>query len=236
MRCSESTAALDAALAKAQQQLKPAVKTARGHGYDYAALEEVTESAVEALSANGISFSQGIEETEDGKLRCVTRLSKDGEWIITYCPLRVATKGRNNEMQELGSAYTYGRRYALQALVGIAPITRKDFEKRKAREEHSWGQDDDGASSGPAQHSVPVKYSKKNNAQAKKDPSPKGGDYERTISQLEGKGVSIHLLDSWMHENKNVSLERFVEDYPEKAQAVISWATNDKNIEQFQEK
>ncbi len=145
---SDNTAALDAALAKAQSDLKPAVKTARGHGYSYAALEEVMEAAIEALSNNGISFIQGIEELEDGKVRCVTRLAKDGEWVTTYCPLRVASNGRNNEMQELGSAYTYGRRYALQAAVGIAPITERDFEERKAKTP-PWGNDDDGSSEAP---------------------------------------------------------------------------------------
>ena len=61
---SDNTAALDAALAKAQSDLKPAVKTARGHGYNYAALEEVMEAAIEALSNNGVSFNQGIEELD----------------------------------------------------------------------------------------------------------------------------------------------------------------------------
>jgi len=214
MKCSDTTAKLDAALAKAQQQLKPAVKTARGHGYDYAALEEVTESAVEALSANGISFSQGIEETDDGKLRCVTRLSKDGEWIMTYCPLRVATKGRNNEMQELGSAYTYGRRYALQALVGIAPITKKDFDKRQAREEQSWGQDDDGASSGPR----PEQKSKKANT-----PSPSFANMESIKKDLVKLGVEFDLVNDFTMMKEGKGIAEIARSQPERIPMMIQY-------------
>jgi len=222
MKCSDSTAKLDAALAKAQQQLKPAVKTARGHGYDYAALEEVTESAVEALSANGISFSQGIEETEEGKIRCVTRLSKDGEWIITYCPLRIATKGRNNEMQELGSAYTYGRRYALQALVGIAPITKKDFEARKAREEQSWGQDDDGASSGP-----------KPGQKARKASAPSFANLDSIKKDLVKLGVEFDLVNDFTMMKEGKSIAEIARSQPERIPMMIQYIKdNPKNFQQ----
>ena len=234
MKCSDNTAKLDAALAKAQQQLKPAVKSARGHGYDYAALEEVTESAVEALSANGISFSQGIEETEEGKLRCVTRLSKDGEWIITYCPLRVATKGRNNEMQELGSAYTYGRRYALQALVGIAPITKKDFEKRQAREELSWGKDDDGASAGPkpseAKKAAPV------SAPATPNPepaSPAFAQMDKVKKKLQTIGADFDLVNDWVQVNAGgKSISSLAKSEPERIAPMLQYVKN--NIDKFQ--
>ena len=231
MKCSDSTAKLDAALAKAQQQLKPAVKSARGHGYDYAALEEVTESAVEALSANGISFSQGIEETEEGKLRCVTRLSKDGEWIITYCPLRVATKGRNNEMQELGSAYTYGRRYALQALVGIAPITKKDFEKRQAREEQSWGRDDDGASAGPRPgktvEAAPIPPSTVSST-----PSPAFAELETIKKDLKKLGADFDLVNDFViMQAGHKSIKEIAESEPGRIPALITHVS--KNIKNF---
>lgn len=221
MKFSDNTAALDAALAKAQSDLKPAVKTARGHGYNYAALEEVMEAAIEALSNNGVSFNQGIEELEDGKMRCITRLAKDGEWIITYCPLRVASKGRNNEMQELGSAFTYARRYALQGIVGIAPITEQDFNKRKAIEAQSWGSDDDGASSGP-----------KPGVAAPRAKPPQFSALETIKSDLKKLGADLELVQDFVLLQKKVTLSQLAEKEPGSIATLVSHIRD--NIKNFQ--
>lgn len=220
---SDNTAALDAALAKAQSDLKPAVKTARGHGYNYAALEEVMEAAIEALSNNGVSFNQGIEELEGGKMRCITRLAKEGEWIITYCPLRVASKGRNNEMQELGSAFTYARRYALQGIVGIAPITEDDFNKRKAVESKSWGADDDGASSGPS-----------NSVSRKKPPAPQFSALQTIKSDLGKLGADLDLVQDFVLLEKKVTLSQLAEREPGSIATLVSHIRD--NIKNFQSK
>lgn len=234
MKFSDNTAALDAALAKAQSDLKPAVKTARGHGYNYAALEEVMEAAIEALSNNGVSFNQGIEELEDGKMRCITRLAKDGEWIITYCPLRVASKGRNNEMQELGSAFTYGRRYALQGIVGIAPITEQDFNKRKALEAQSWGKDDDGASAGPkpseAKRAAPVSAPAAPNQGTA---SPAFAQMDKVKKKLQTIGADFDLVNDWVQVNAGgKSISSLAKSEPERIAPMLEYVKN--NIDKFQ--
>ncbi len=228
---SDTTAALDTALAKAQSDLKPAVKTARGHGYNYAALEEVMEAAIEALSNNGVSFNQGIEEMEEGKMRCITRLAKDGEWIITYCPLRVASKGRNNEMQELGSAFTYARRYALQGIVGIAPITEQDFNKRKALEAQSWGADDDGASSGPK----PAAQAKKPKPQAKAQTSngaPAFAELETIKRDIKKLGADFDLVNDFVvTQAGHKTIKELAESEPGRIPGLITHVS--KNIKNF---
>ena len=85
MKWSESTKALDAALAKAQAEIQPVIKNAIGGGWSYAGLEAVMEKAQAALSANGITINQGGDIVGE-KWVMVTRLAHAGEWLITYFP------------------------------------------------------------------------------------------------------------------------------------------------------
>ena len=144
MITSDTTAALDEAMAVALSQIAPAVKTARGHNYSYAALDEVIDSAMTALTSNGIALSQGIEWQEN-RMVIVTRIAFKGEWMKIYFPM-VADEGkRMNGMQALGSASTYARRYAIQCALGIAPIT-----ENKAASLNLSARDDDGVRAGVA--------------------------------------------------------------------------------------
>ena len=69
----------------------------------------------EALDKNGLAIWQSITEEGD---RLITRLyHTSGQWMEGYTPLIIA----KNDMQGLGSAYTYARRYGLMAMMGIAP-------------------------------------------------------------------------------------------------------------------
>tara|TARA_Y100000589_G_scaffold276296_2_gene270771 strand:- start:252 stop:872 length:621 start_codon:yes stop_codon:yes gene_type:complete len=142
MRWSDTTAKLDAALAEAQKQLQPAVKKARGHGYSYAGLDEVMDSAMKCLTSAGCSLSQGVDWV-NGDMVMVTRIACSGEYLLTYFPMTAEGGKRLNAMQAMGSASTYGRRYAIQCALGIAPIT----EQQAAELQVSF-RDDDGASSG----------------------------------------------------------------------------------------
>ena len=141
MRWSDTTAKLDAALAEAQKQIQPAVKKARGHGYSYAGLDEVMDSAMKCLTSAGCSLSQGIDWL-NGEMVMVTRIACSGEYLLTYFPMTAEGGKRLNAMQAMGSASTYGRRYAIQCALGIAPIT----EQQAAELQVSF-RDDDGASS-----------------------------------------------------------------------------------------
>lgn len=127
MNQSEGIGKLAAALAKAQGKFKAPKKERTvdtgSYTYKYADLSDVLEAIVPALSENELALMQTTEvevaQGEDGKaiqkLRLVTTLAhSSGEWVRGYYPLRWSEKP-----QEMGSAITYARRYAAQAIVGI---------------------------------------------------------------------------------------------------------------------
>lgn len=108
-----------AALAAAQMQMGKALKSAANPHFKskYADLAEVMDACLPALNANGIAVMQPLREV-DGKLCVVTVLAHaSGETMECPVPLLV----QKNDMQGLGSAITYGRRYGLMSMAGIAP-------------------------------------------------------------------------------------------------------------------
>lgn len=109
---------LAVALAKAQAQLKPAAKDAVNPHFKshYATLQSVWDAARPALTANGLSVAQTFAETDGNRMSIVTTLlHTSGQWMrgtLTMIPQR-------SDPQGIGSAITYGRRYALAAILGI---------------------------------------------------------------------------------------------------------------------
>ena len=116
---SESVKEIAAALAKAQTEFQPilrtkevTVKTDRGsYSFRYAPFEEIVEAVRGPLANNGIAFSQAVE---DERL-VTTLLHSSGEWLCDAMPLPAAATN-----QAYGSSLTYRRRYALASLLGLA--------------------------------------------------------------------------------------------------------------------
>ena len=115
---SESTAAIAAALAKAQGQIRPAVMD-RDNPYfknRYATLTALWDAARAALAANGLAVAQTTDVDANGNVALITTLMHaSGEWIGGVYPVRAA----DNKPQSLGSAITYARRYAFAAILGL---------------------------------------------------------------------------------------------------------------------
>ena len=111
--------ALAAALVKAQGQIEGAKKGSVNPGFrsKYADLGAVWDACREALQANGLSVVQTVGLVEGQWALSTTLLHESGEQINGYVPL-LNTKG---DMQGLGSAITYARRYGLAAIVGVCP-------------------------------------------------------------------------------------------------------------------
>jgi hypothetical protein len=114
---SPTTEKLDAALAKAQGQIKAALKDANNPFFKskYADLSSVWAACQGPLTENGISISQWPCHSEDGRLHIVTRLAHAGEWMRANFSVPV----KDQTAQGFGSAVTYARRYALAAAVGV---------------------------------------------------------------------------------------------------------------------
>jgi hypothetical protein len=130
-RCSESIGTIAAALAKAQAELtnpeKSLVATIRSpfhregdRSFRYAPLSSGLDIVRKGLGRHQIATIQTTAIDKDaGLLRLTTVLAhSSGEWISSewpVCPIADIASA-----QRMGAALTYGRRYALFTLVGIA--------------------------------------------------------------------------------------------------------------------
>jgi len=129
---------LATALAKAQAQIKGALKDSMNPHFRnrYADLESVWDACREALTSNGLSVVQGAHYVDGQWVLTTQLLHTSGDLMESHVPL-LNSKG---DMQGLGSAMTYARRYGLAAMVGVVQT------------------DDDGnaASNGPSEPAAPV--------------------------------------------------------------------------------
>ena len=82
----------------------------------YADLHAVIKSSFPHLSKHGLSVSQGNEMIMGAVCVTTTLMHSSGQWIRSKVKLPLAKK----DAQGVGSAITYGRRYGLSAIVGIA--------------------------------------------------------------------------------------------------------------------
>lgn len=119
VRHSETIAELADALSKAQGEMDGAKKDAVNPHFrsKYADLESVWDACREPLSKHGLSVLQPVSGS--GKQVCVTTMltHKSGQWIASDLYLTAV----QDNPQAVGSAITYGRRYGLSSMVGIAP-------------------------------------------------------------------------------------------------------------------
>lgn len=145
MKKSESTVELAKALAKFQGEIKDPSKSGKANYGKYVTLDELLESIRPVLSQNGLSFLQF--PGGDGQVITITTmlLHTSGEWIESE---PFSLKPQKVDPQGAGSAVTYGRRYSLSAILGVA-----------------WDADDDGQA---ASHTVVQKTEAK--AEQKKEP------------------------------------------------------------------
>ena len=146
MNQSESIAKLSAALVKAQAQMSAAVKDSANPYFksSYADLNSVINAIKEPFEKNGLAYTQ-FPINDDKGVGVVTRLiHESGEWLECgyTLPLGFAKKDGVLEPrldpQSAGSAITYARRYALQAMAGI-PAVDDDAEMAMGRNKKAIG-------------------------------------------------------------------------------------------------
>ena len=110
---------LTKALANAHKNFKPVLKDANNPFFKskYADLAGVIEATADALSDQGLAVIQSPGKIYNGHILLTTLLSHvSGEWIKDELELPIA----KFDAQGTGSAITYARRYAYQAIVGVA--------------------------------------------------------------------------------------------------------------------
>lgn len=138
---SEALGKLFTALSKAQAEMKPAVLDMVNPHYKskYASLTSCQDAYRGPLSKHGLSIVQQVFSIGNAYYcRSMLGHSESGEWIANTFRLLI----NRQDMQGLGSAITYARRYGANSLVGVVDT-----------------EDDDGNASLPEKkpHSPPAK-------------------------------------------------------------------------------
>jgi hypothetical protein len=117
---SEQIGELAKALAVAQGKITGALKDSSNPFFKsrYADLASVWDACRGPLSENGLAVVQLTEADDSGVYVTTTLAHSSGQWIRS----RLRLQPKDATPQGMGSAITYGRRYALAAIVGVAQV------------------------------------------------------------------------------------------------------------------
>ena len=107
------------ALVKAQAAMNHAAKDAKNPHFksSYSSLASVIDAVRPALSSNGLAFVQKLHSADGGVAVETVLIHESGQEMSCGTLFVPATK---QDAQGFGSAISYGKRYGLQAALGIA--------------------------------------------------------------------------------------------------------------------
>lgn len=120
----EARVAFDAAIAAAKAEIKPIVRTEKGHNGKYADLAAIAHAVDEILSNHGLNYRHRAAQVQNGiTITCI--LSHElGHREETTLTAGADTSGNKNSIQAIGSTQTYLMRYTLLMALGLS--TAKD--------------------------------------------------------------------------------------------------------------
>lgn len=148
-------------LLKVQKSLKPLLKTKQAYGYKHVELAQVIEEVQGALNAEGIFVTQPPMVASKPNAACVHTMLVDvdtGEYMESVVEVPFAGAKGTNDAQAYGGAITYGRRYALMSMMGVA---MEDDDGVSTSEPNSPGKAVRGpASKGPVVESAKITHLK----------------------------------------------------------------------------
>lgn len=175
VRTSETTAGLMEALATAQGNFGAAIKGNVNPAFrsKYADLSAVIDATLEHLNKAGVVVMQhpsldykGEGESREAFVTVTTRLQLKGEWLESDIAIPAVQRDRF-DAQSVGSAITYGCRYALQS---ILVVPRED--------------DDANAATGRGTHEAAKAVGEAKVAELKKKTAQQGSNGHAEPSQL----------------------------------------------------
>lgn len=151
-----------------------------GYGYDYADLTDVAEKVLPLLAVHGLSWYSGLDTDDQGSIVLRWELMHEsGTGRNGTLPIG----GRGTPWQQLGSAITYARRYALTAATGVAP-----------------GGDDDDAQATAGSNAQPARPQQQAPVAAAPERLPEGlydlatlVDYDTTVATYQKARAAGHL-------------------------------------------
>jgi len=123
MTHSDTIGHLSLALAKAQGAMKSIGKDKAGYGYKYMTLGALIDNIKEPMSSEGLAFIQSHYLIKGSNPSVVTETMithESGEWIKSSLEIPITAMKGLSPAQTVGVVSTYGRRYMLQAMVGVA--------------------------------------------------------------------------------------------------------------------
>jgi len=114
------------ALCKFQAKLPTVEKKRQSYQFKYADLTDIWDAIRKPLTDNGLSVIQLIDTDDSGNTYVITKLCHvSGECIESRTMVAFTAK----KPQELGALFTYNRRYALSAMLGI--VSDEDVDSPK---------------------------------------------------------------------------------------------------------
>ncbi|WP_052951408.1 ERF family protein [Devosia soli] len=120
----EAQRAFDKAIAAAKAEIKPVVRTEKGHNGKYADLAAIADAVDPILSRHGLNYRHRTAQA-NGAITITCILSHElGHREETSITAGADTSGNKNSIQALGSTQTYLMRYTLVAALGLS--TTKD--------------------------------------------------------------------------------------------------------------
>ena len=121
---SDDITALAKALPKAQAAFGKVGKDAANPHFNsrYASLVEITDATLPALNAAGITVLQPVAVGETGVEVTTILMHESGQWLRATHTVPISRR----DAQGVGSALTYARRQALQALLTVAAAGEDD--------------------------------------------------------------------------------------------------------------
>jgi len=121
IQTSDNVDKLFAAIHAAQGAMRGATKDSKNPAFksSYASLESVIDTARPALQSANLAFTQAPGALVDGAIEITTMLMHtSGQWLRSTLHVPLSKR----DPQGVGSAITYGCRYALMATLGLPPV------------------------------------------------------------------------------------------------------------------
>lgn len=121
IQTSDNVDKLFVAIHAAQGAMRGVAKDSKNPAFksSYASLESVIDTARPALQAADLAFTQAPGALVDGAIEVTTMLMHtSGQWLRSTLHVPLSKR----DPQGVGSAITYGCRYALMATLGLPPV------------------------------------------------------------------------------------------------------------------
>jgi hypothetical protein len=120
MNKSESIANLALALSKLQGEVSNVHKDKQGYGYKYTDLSSILDLTRPLCAKYELAVTQLCGESEAGVSIETVLLHSSGEWLSGTLTLPITIGKGMTQAQAIGSCISYGRRYSIASLLGIA--------------------------------------------------------------------------------------------------------------------